>query len=241
MKYITIIACILIAVSVSAQDCTIKYFQKSKTISTQICFNNNRDGKAIAYNSKGKVIYTKHLRKFAGHASVHFTYYPNGAVQKAEYSDAPDGGIQWHREFTSFSVDGTIIDVSSQGHDDMLTTLRHPTEKSPTQLKDVQVIQQPSIANECAPLFSNELWITNTQAFTISVKLFSHQKGFGNMQVKIPPGKTKKICVYGNGREADSPFDYYHIVVTTKTKLFTPIRQSTKNVDKHTSRYTIDY
>lgn len=52
----------------------------------------------VGYNNRGKEIIHYDLRRFAGHASVYLEYYGNGQISKAEYSSAPDGGIQfWHK------------------------------------------------------------------------------------------------------------------------------------------------
>ena len=59
--------------------------------------DNGREGTMTCYNAAGKQILFHYLRHFAGHASVYLDYYTNGQVKKAEYSSAPDGGIQfWH-------------------------------------------------------------------------------------------------------------------------------------------------
>jgi len=98
--------------------CTHTYFKGSKKISTSTCYDNHqRFGKAIAYNRKGEVIYEKSLRKIAGHSYVTFSYYTDGAVSRAYWSDAPDAGIQWYKSDTWFKNDGTIDRVTEQSHD----------------------------------------------------------------------------------------------------------------------------
>lgn len=98
-----------------------KKFFKTKQLSTQKCYDKDkRFGKAIAYNKKGVVIYEKELRTIAGHASVYFTYHPNGAICKAEWSSAPDAGIQWYKSSDEFDENGKLVHHSEQSYDDRL-------------------------------------------------------------------------------------------------------------------------
>jgi hypothetical protein len=98
--------------------CKHTYFKGTKKVSTSLCYDkDNRFGKATAYNRKGEIIYEKSLRKIAGHSSVTFSYYSDGAVSKACYSDAPDAGIQWYKSDTWFKNNGTIDHVTEQSND----------------------------------------------------------------------------------------------------------------------------
>ncbi|MBC7552734.1 MAG: hypothetical protein H7257_02015, partial [Taibaiella sp.] len=81
--------------------CEYHYF-RGKRISTATCYEKNNFGKAVAYNKKGEIIYEKHIRKVAGHSYVIFSYYRTGAVSKAVWHDAADGGIQWYSSITTF-------------------------------------------------------------------------------------------------------------------------------------------
>src|SRR5689334_2886381 len=86
-------------------NCQHTYF-KNGSISTSQCYDkNNRFGQAMAYNAKGEKVYDRELRKVGGHSTVWFTFYKSGAVQKAEWSSAPDGEIQWYSNITTFAED----------------------------------------------------------------------------------------------------------------------------------------
>ncbi len=78
-------------------------------ISTISYLDNDREGKAIAYNLKGEVIYEKGIRRIYGSAGVSFSHHKNGMVHKANYSSHPDGGIQWYRTYTEFNEKGELI------------------------------------------------------------------------------------------------------------------------------------
>ncbi len=66
-----------------------------------------RWGKMIGYNNEGKEIFNYQLRKVGGHASVYLSYHKNGQVSKAEFSSAPDGGIQFTRIISEYDEAGT--------------------------------------------------------------------------------------------------------------------------------------
>lgn len=76
---------------------------------------NNRWGHSWAYDREGHVIHQQQTRQFAGHASVDFSYHPNGAVSRAAYSTMPDGGIQWYKSTTTFDEAGKQTGFSEQG------------------------------------------------------------------------------------------------------------------------------
>jgi len=99
-------------------NCKYTYFKNGKKATSQCYDADDRWGQARAYNDKGAVIYEKELRKIAGHSSVQFSFYENGAVKKAEYSSAPDAGIQWYRTYTYFAPDGTITSEIHNNYDD---------------------------------------------------------------------------------------------------------------------------
>src|ERR1041385_8977966 len=79
---------------------------------------------ACAYDQAGDKIYEQELRNFAGHSPVWFTYYENGAVKKAEWSSAPDAGIQWYKNISNFSDSGTLLNSTDHNYDDSPATLR---------------------------------------------------------------------------------------------------------------------
>lgn len=92
---------------------------KTNTGTTTVCRHQNgsastleewdkdrRQGSFTAYNSEGKELCKYYLRTFAGHASVHVSYHPNGQVKKVEFRSAPDGGIQFQHETIEFDEKG---------------------------------------------------------------------------------------------------------------------------------------
>jgi hypothetical protein len=99
-------------------------FPNGKT-STICVIKDDRDGYAKAFNFKGEEIYMRHIRRYAGHASVYFTHHPNGMVKKAEYSSHPDAGIQWYRSYTYFDENGNITSQIEDDWDMRVTVPKH--------------------------------------------------------------------------------------------------------------------
>ncbi len=131
-----------------------------------------RFGRSRAFKRDGTVIVDHHTRRIAGHASVHFEYHPNGAVSKAEFSDAPDAGIQWYRSTTTFDDQGNRTGFSEQGHDDLQlipnpgTTFTRPAEPfSPTE----EPAREPEVAI-CQKLFVNEVFVVNSTRETAVIR-----------------------------------------------------------------------
>lgn len=124
MKLIFLFAVCVCLNGYSQVDTTHLHFFEDTTISTVIYYS-QWDGKAIAYNKKGAIIYENGVRNFAGHASVHFTHYPSGAVKSAHYSSAPDAGIQWYKSDTQFDEEGNVTGFFEQSHEDLMRPSFH--------------------------------------------------------------------------------------------------------------------
>ena len=82
------------------------YFTTGQVSTREWTDKDGRFGRSRAFKRDGTIIVDHHTRRIAGHASVHFQYHPNGAVSKAEFSDAPDAGIQWYESITTFDDQG---------------------------------------------------------------------------------------------------------------------------------------
>ncbi len=142
-------------------QCKYTYFGKTKLVSTSICLDKDgRWGEARAFDRQGKQIYHNDERRIAGHANTHFSFYPSGAVHKAEYSSAPDAGIQWYRSVTTFSETGEQIHFSKQSHDEM----RGPGYFL-EQLPEPPKHQPPPSA--CVEVHLAEVWLVNKSRFAV--------------------------------------------------------------------------
>lgn len=102
-------------VSTDTGAVVLHYFTTGQLSSKAWMDANDRWGHSWAYDKNGRVIFDRQTRKIGGHASVDFTYHLNGAVSKADVSDAPDGGIQWYRSTTTFDTIGKQTSFTEQG------------------------------------------------------------------------------------------------------------------------------
>jgi hypothetical protein len=185
------------------------YFKGGKQISTKEWIDrDDRLGKAWAYNSEGKQIYQRETRRFAGHASVHFTYHTNGAVAIAEYSTAPDAGIQWHRDKTSFDESGNQTGFEEQGHDNYDLYPGPRTTVFPEQIVTPQPEQktEPNPA-ECQRLFSNKAYVVNQTKYAtrVQVKVKKLSPMFKDGLYTLAPGDTLYVGTYTYGEIFKSP------------------------------------
>ena len=148
------------------------YFITGQPSTVEWTDKDGRFGRSRALKRDGTVIVDHHTRRIAGHASVHFEYHPNGAVSKAEFSDAPDAGIQWYRSTTTFDDQGNRTGFSEQGHDDLHyiphpgTTFTQPVEPfGPTE----EPVREPEVAI-CQKLFVNEVFVVNSTRETAVIR-----------------------------------------------------------------------
>ena len=136
----------------------IHYFKSGKLSSIQL-LENNRFGKALAYNQKGEIIFEQSIRRIGGHASVYFSYYESGAIKKAEYSSAPDGGIQWYKSYSEFNEKGERTNFYELSNDQLFNPF--PPSETPTPF-----VKTPSVSLE-----NHEVLIVNNSKYTIIVEI----------------------------------------------------------------------
>jgi hypothetical protein len=93
-------------------------FHSNKQVSTITFWDkDNRWGQAWILSADKKVLAFHHTRKVGGHASLYCQYHPNGQVSKAEFSDQPDGGIQFYRCQYEFNEKGDRSYFNQERHE----------------------------------------------------------------------------------------------------------------------------
>ncbi len=195
-------------------DCEKTYF-KSGQLSTKKCFDkDHRFGKAYAYNKKGEVIYERDLRTVAGHASVYFTFHPNGAVKRADWSSAPDAGIQWYHSRDEFSEEGKLTGHTQNNYDDYLQL------KVPLIEKDTVIVIKP-VKNDT--LITNkkktEAWFVNHTWYPIIVVTTERRNiRSGAFEKKILPGDSIKVVSYNLTVKNNEPFRKYSFELISMDK-----------------------
>jgi hypothetical protein len=247
MRYLTIYL-MLLYTGAAAQDiqyikCTYSYFKNGK-VSTSICYDrDNRNGEAIAYNKRGEKIYEQSIRRFAGNSSVNFSYYPSGAVQKAEWHNSADAGIQWYRKTTTFSEAGDVIDVNEQSNDDRPSVVGRPG--SPEEKLQSPVVVKPikKEAPACAAIYVTEFWYINNTRYTMQVSAKRIYSPYDSFSTTLKAGDTLKGGSFILAQMYDDPGKFYHFDVkqqgraNKKKYLLTSMPSLTKTVGTGLRRY----
>ncbi|MBK9147589.1 MAG: hypothetical protein IPM12_07190 [Flavobacteriales bacterium] len=140
----------------------VRYFTSGQVSTKEWRDRDDRWGRSWAYKQNGEVIFEGQTRRFAGHSSVRFSYHANGAVSKAETSDAPDGGIQWHRSTTAFDDQGNKTGFMEQGHDNYgpIPRMDWPPSRTPPQTSPPSELSKQEVT-ECQKMFQSELFVVN--------------------------------------------------------------------------------
>ena len=187
-QFIILISLFIIVPLAHSQTDTlhIHYFPNGD-VSTFSYLDDNREGKALAYNFEGELIYEKHIRRIHGSASVSFSHYENGMVFKANYSSYPHGGIQWYRTYTTFNDKGEVISEFNDNYEgpwDNRITLPQPVKKEevilreqPTKPKPQKPYQEQEIM-KCAMIHENKIEVINHSRFTIETTFIHKNKIF---------------------------------------------------------------
>ena len=252
-----VVFCLLLFVSWSSYgqpfgNCRYTYFKNGKKATSQCYDANDHWGQARAYNGKGEVIYEKDLRKIAGHSSVQFSFYENGAVKKAEYSSAPDAGIQWYRTFTEFAPDGTITSEVHQNYDDGPGTtapFRRQEYVAPptTTTNPTPAPCKPAPTTvACAVIYSSEFWFINTTPYSVVVTATHKHRKNEMSSLTLRPRQSAKGGQVLQAQFFDDPAKQYDFSVRAvrpgnKTKfILLPSDKKPEQTSTENKRYYFD-
>ncbi len=234
-------------------NCKYTYFKNGKKATSQCYDADDRWGQARAYDYKGAVIYEKELRKIAGHSSVQFSFYENGAVKKAEYSSAPDAGIQWYRTYTTFAQDGTITSEVNDSHDNGPgTTAPFKRQEYITPSPTPTVSPTPATAKptpttiECAVIYSSEYWFINTTTYSVVITATHKYRKTEMNSITLRPRQSAKGGQVIQAQFFDNPTKQYDFTVRAvkpgnKTKyIILPSDKQPEQTSKENQRYYFD-
>jgi len=233
-------------------NCTYTYFKNGKIATSQCYDTDNRWGQARAFNSKGAVIYEKELRKIAGHSSVQFSFYENGAVKKASWSSAPDAGIQWYRTYTDFAPDGTVTGEIHDSHDNGPGTtapFKRPayvTPPTPTVSPTPTPTKPTPTTMECAVIYSSEYWFINTTPYSVVVTATHKYRKTEMTSITLRPRQSAKGGQVIQAQFFDDPAKQYDFKVravkpNNKTKfIILPSDKQPEQTSKENQRYYFD-
>lgn len=153
----------------------------------------DRMGRSWAYDRQGKVIYEQQTRSFAGHASVSFRYHPNGAVSRADFSEMPDGGIQWFESTTTFDTNGVQTGYQEDGYD-------NDGPMRPSVVRPNKPVLTPGVVYE-QRMFTNEYFVVNQYPRPVRVELRPKQlsPAAKNLDATLLKGDTLRGGTYSMG------------------------------------------
>lgn len=172
------------------------YHSNGKVSTTEFWDNEKRWGRMTGFDSQGKELFDYFLRRFAGHSSVYLHYYPNGQVKKAEYSSAPDGGIQFYKIIHHFDETGVQTAYWDLSQPDGRPVVFYHQEKRDEKPAPIPLIEKPveKVVMTCATPFMTVFNIANETNRKITVNLISVQNLWKIMpphcNVTIPPKTT---------------------------------------------------
>lgn len=159
-------------------------YHANKKISTKsVKFENGvLWGYAKAFDQKGNQIFNMQTRRVAGHASVNFSFHPNGMVKTAHYTSHPDGGIQWSDIKYFFDENGKQTHVDDRSSDIYGRHTLHPTvliqHEKPEQKREIEKPNQPKTESmKCAAVCESTVILVNLSKkktkfnFTTTVKM----------------------------------------------------------------------
>lgn len=167
-----------------------------------------RWGRSWAFDPQGRVIFEKQTRRFAGHATVNFRYYPNGAVSRADYSEMPDGGIQWYESTTTFDENGvqTGFREDGYGNDGPL----HPSVVRPA-----KPVLTPGVVYE-QRLFKSEYYVVATRRCHVVLQPKEPSPAATKVEGNMAKGDTLRGGYYSVGEQWDDPLKHVALAVASR-------------------------
>lgn len=139
-----------------------KCLHANKKVSTEeIWDEDKRFGTLKLFNNQGVELAVYHLREVGGHASAHLSYHSNGQVAKVEFSDAPDGGIQFYESTRKFDENGKQVEYNEMKYPQELeTTFMQIEPQEQPQQQVVPPIKEAIIP--CATIYQTFYQLQNT-------------------------------------------------------------------------------
>ncbi|TVR79757.1 MAG: hypothetical protein EA412_05850 [Chitinophagaceae bacterium] len=244
MKYLYLLLFFISNTAVFAEMDTIEiHFFDNGNLSTMKT-KSGMIGKAIAYNIKGEIIYQKEIRSFAGHASVYFSHHPNGAVKTANYSTAPDAGIQWYKSTTEFSPDGEITNKTVRSHDMreriiqtyIVETGPENDELEPdVQEEDTTFVQE---IMECASIHQNKISLVNHTPYELFIYFVYQREKY---EYTLSSGEKMEAFTYISAEISNPPGDnlqFGYVSLNTSNKADLSHLMTVYSVNKLKTIYT---
>jgi hypothetical protein len=205
----------------------------NRKVSTRIVWDkDNRWGQAEAFDSQDNRIINYQLRRVGGHASINFQYHPNGQIRRAEFSSAPDGGIQYYNMIHEFDEAGKQTRFTDLSRPDGFPRLTVPTHiYDPEKLTRPMVMPDPPPVPEvitCATPCQSKFVIVNRSRRKVTFDLHpqpSHWYSFpAKCCVTLRPGQQLEVYSITLAERYIGPDEAYRLEQKTpKRKRKTPL------------------
>ena len=172
------------------------HYHATGEVSTQEWMDaDERFGLSTAYDRSGREIFRFGTRRIGGHARVDFSYHANGAVSKAESSDAPDAGIQWYRSTTTFDDQGNQTGFWEESHEDLI------------RVRPILSPEREDPVVHCQKLYTNEVFLVNAtrQAGKAKVQVKRPSPALKDSEHTLAPGDTVRLGTYSVGERFAAP------------------------------------
>ena len=178
---------------------------KSSTIETWD--KDQRFGTIKGFDSNSKELFCHYLRKVGGHASFSIEYYPNGQVSKVEFSDAPDGGIQFYNSTTRFSDVGVQIEFyeTKYPHELELEYIKPVVQENPVILPKNEEPKREEV--KCASIAQTNYQVQNTTNSKVKLKITAVPNNSITVQSKEVLLKPSETVVFDSLFTAERPIN----------------------------------
>lgn len=179
------------------------FHQNGKVSTLESWDKDKRFGAIKGYTNEGKELFSHGLRSVGGHASVSLAYFPNGQVEKVEFSDAPDGGIQFYNSTTRFDEKGKQTEFSETKYPHQLE-LEVPVPDSIRRRKPLvevnRVLDQKKTRKQVQVILENK----TKRAVELSIDLNCSDKPYKETRIV----SKKETCLLESNFPVDSDTDF---------------------------------
>lgn len=147
-------------------------FHSNGVVSTMETWDkDHRFGKFVGWNTEAKQLFYYSLRKVGGNASVSVRYFPNGQVKRIDFSDQPDGGIQFFSSTILFDSLGKQLNYQETKYpfEPLTSPVMIPKKEDPKQQK---IPPKEEIRAEwCAAIINNIFEIKNDTKAKVFIRV----------------------------------------------------------------------
>lgn len=232
-KYLLFVSILIGDICFAQQNCTTTIDAQKNSIKK--CLHENgavstietwdkekRSGSLKAFDKNGKELFNYDLRTFAGHASVFLIYYKNGQVSKAEYTSAPDAGIQHFHEISRYDVDGVRTSFENLSQPDGYPRISIPDELkqeiTEKQKKEEEEKRKKNPYYDKPYLCVFQIQNSSKKKVILSIKTTNTLANFKSKTITLKAKEVFVIDSMHTTSKITNSNTYYKIEIDSKTK-----------------------